>query len=450
MTAAQAEDEISRSTFSLLTREPFYAHVLAGMPREVSSQVQTAAVAWNGQQVKLLVNADYFVTRLTPNQRVAVLKHEVLHVAFRHLFRQADRDPEIDNLAADLVVNQLVAPWPLPKGAVLLQSFPDLRLEPDQTVEHYYAALITLYREMQKNGFQRGAGDGLESDGAGGEVGGGHGGRQAACARKGRDEKRGTGKAGRIAGLPEWARKTKAPISAVTIAQLLIGSLRGDHSLWGDGKDSLATGVARHAVGSLLIRARDRIPAHLWGTLSAAMQSALAAVMAEREPKVDWRRALRIFCAASGKTRIRHSLKRISKRYGTRPGMKIQRFQRLLIAVDTSGSISQPLLERFFVEIHGVWQAGATITVVECDAEVKRHYDYRGKAPQVVVGGGGTAFEPVFLWMAAGRPFDGCIYLTDSYGPNPTTRPQCRLLWAVPEGFTSRALPFGETLYLPG
>jgi predicted metal-dependent peptidase len=145
-------EEVSRAAFGLLLKEPFYAHVLAGMPREASGRTETAAVDWDGRQVRLIVNPDFFCGHLTAEERLAVLKHEVLHVVFHHLFRQGDRIPEIDNLAADLVVNQLVAPWPLPQGAVTLERFPDLALEPDQTVEYYYRRLLELSRETGQAG----------------------------------------------------------------------------------------------------------------------------------------------------------------------------------------------------------------------------------------------------------------------------------------------------------
>jgi len=86
---------------------------------------------------------------------------------------------------------------------------------------------------------------------------------------------------------------------------------------------------------------------------------------------------------------------------------------------------------------------------VECDAEVKRHYEYRGQPPTSVMGGGGTAFEPVFRWLHEGRRFDGCVYLTDGCGPAPATPPNCRLLWVMPGGTddaVSNRLPFGETI----
>ena len=51
-------------------------------------------------------------------------------------------------------------------------------------------------------------------------------------------------------------------------------------------------------------------------------------------------------------------MKRISKRYGTRPGIKIKRYQRLAVAVDTSGSIKENDFVIFFNEIHSMWKQG--------------------------------------------------------------------------------------------
>lgn len=414
-TVHETLEEVSRAAFGLLLKEPFYAHVLAGMPREASGRTDTAAVAWDGRQVRLIVNPDFFCGRLTAAERLAVLKHEVLHVVFHHLFRQRDRIPEIDNLAADLVVNQLVAPWPLPDGAVTLERFPDLALEPDQTVEYYYRRLLELVRETGQSGGH----------------GGGNAGENRAADAEGR------------------AGTTFAPQSARALGELLETGGRGDHGLWevDEGGQSLAAG--RYAAGNLVLRARERLPPHLWGTLPAALLTQLDLLLAERQPKMDWRRLIRIFCASSGRSRIRHTIKRTSKRYGTRPGIKIQRLQRLLVAVDTSGSIDQRMLEEFFAEIRGAWRAGAGVVVVECDAEVQRSYDYRGSPPLEIAGGGGTAFEPVFVWMRRQRPFDGVLYLTDGHGPPPESRPPCKLLWVVPEEGSSEPLPHGPTVRIP-
>ncbi len=427
------DDEISRATFDLLLKEPFFAHVLAGITRLVTEQIESVGLHWNGQQVVLRVNPEWFRKGLAATQRKVALKHEVLHIVFRHLFRPADRQADLYSIAADLVVNQLLAPLkPLP-GWPTLKMFPELKLKPDQPLDVYYAELAALLRQMLRAGF--GTEFGSEDEG------------EAAMAGKGR------------ASAADWAKATGKPQSAEALAALLADrDKRGDDAGWHDGKDGIGAAAGCYAVGSVLIRAKERMPPHQWGSLPAALLSELALVLAERQPKLDWKRMVRIFCASSGRTKIKNTVKRISKRYGTRPGVKIQRLQRLLVAVDTSGSIDQEMVESFFAEIHGAWRAGASVIVVECDAEVQRSYEYRGKPPTVVHGGGGTEFEPVFRWMRQQRSFDGCLYLTDGCGPAPETRPTCKLLWVVVVGEDNHKfhdavdatdLPFGPTVSLP-
>lgn len=129
----------------------------------------------------------------------------------------------------------------------------------------------------------------------------------------------------------------------------------------------------------------------------------------------------------------------------------MQRLQRLLVAIDTSGSIDQEMVDAFFTEIHAAWRTGANIHVVECDAEIQRDYPYVGCAPKEIAGGGGTDFEPVFHWMKDQRPFDGMLYLTDGFGQAPTTRPRCKLLWVITGEVGEEAetpLPFGQSIRL--
>jgi predicted metal-dependent peptidase len=427
------EDEIARAAFDLLLQEPFYAHVLAGMPRVITEEVRSLGLQWTGNQVVLRVNPTWFQNHLGAAQRKVALKHEVLHVVFRHLFRPGGRDPEIFSIAADLVVNQLLAPLkPLPDWPTLAM-FPELNLKPDQPVEAYYAALVLLLRKMREAGFRQEQENGGEAWVHGGT---GENSVEAPASRT------------------DWAQGTGMPRSAKSLAGLLKKSTkRGDDAGWHDGTDGLGSAAGRYAVGSIVIRASERTPPHQWGTFPAGLLSELGLILAEREPKLDWKRVVRIFCASSGSTRIRHTVKRVSKRYGTRPGIKVKRLQRLLVALDTSGSIDQNMLEAFFSEIHAAWKAGATVHVVECDADVQSDYRYVGKPPHEVSGGGGTKFEPVFRWMREQRPFDGCLYLTDGCGPPPSTRPPCRLLWVIAGnadiGDDENTLPFGSSISLP-
>lgn len=400
------DDQISRAAFDLLLKEPFYAHVLAGMPRAYSDRVESIGLEWNGQQALLVVNPSWFQSQLIPSQHAIAIKHEVLHVVFRHIFRPAAYDPVLFSIAADLVVNQLMAPWKPLAGWPVLKMFPELKLKPDQTVEYYYAALAGLFRKMQ-----------------------------------------GTEILGSDASECDSSAFKDMPMSAKALADLLEKrKKRGDDKGWHNGHDGLSAAAGRYSVGSLLIRARERMPPHQWGSLPALLLSELDLILSERQPQLDWKRVVRIFCASSGRTKIRHTIKRVSKRYGTRPGIKVQRLQRLLVAVDTSGSIDQDMVELFFTEIHAAWKAGASVHVVECDAEIQRDYPYAGKPPQQVAGGGGTEFEPVFQWMRDQRRFDGCLYLTDGCGPPPETPPLCKLIWVIAGSSDEENLPFGPVV----
>ena len=142
-------------------------------------------------------------------------------------------------------------------------------------------------------------------------------------------------------------------------------------------------------------------------------------------------------------------MKRISKRYGTRPGIKIKRFQKMAVAVDTSGSIPLKAYNLFFTEIYAIWKQGAEIEIIECDAAVNNTYQYRGKTPNQISGGGGTSFNPVFKYLKENRfeKYDGCIYLTDGYASEPTIKPPCKLFWVItPDGDLGKHLKYGKAV----
>lgn len=417
-----AEQELSRAIVTLLLKEPFFGHLLGGINRRIGSEVGTAAVALTPLGAELFINPEFFLKELKTAERVAVIKHEVLHLVFRHLYRPLVRNgrPDLFNIAADLVVNQHVAPWPLPASAITLATFPDLDLQPDQTLEHYYEQLETLQRQQQ------------------------------------------TG------------QNSHAPRSAQALDDLLQGQAgHSDHRFWaatgGFGfKDSagatdLAAGTPPPALSEALrqaletdgerqlLRARERTDMRQWGQLPADIRTQIEQVQARYRPMLDWRRALRLFAASGYRTRVVPTKRRMSKRFDQFPGLRIRRQQRIAVVVDTSGSIDERSLQLFFSEIHGIWKTGADLWIIECDAQVQHSYPYRGQTPTAVQGGGGTDFDPAFAWLRQPEHggFDACIYLTDGCGPTPTVRPPCPVMWVVLPGLTdTQGLP-GRVIFLP-
>ena len=145
---------------------------------------------------------------------------------------------------------------------------------------------------------------------------------------------------------------------------------------------------------------------------------------------INWRGMLRLFAGRAASTRLRNTIQRPSKRFGTVPGVKIRRRQRLMVALDTSGSIGQEDLEPFFNEIFQLWRSGAEVEIVECDTRISRRYAYRGATPDAVEGRGGTNFsEPIDLANLE-RP-DALIYFTDGFAEPPQIAPKVPTLWVI-------------------
>ena len=405
--AKSIEEELSRCVNQLLLKEPFYAHILGGTVRVISDEIDTAAVGIRNKLIVLLINEEFFLKSLTTtSSRVAVLKHETLHLVFRHLFREPKPDHRLMNIAADIVVNQYIGSWDLPEDAVTLKTFPDLRLESGQTLEYYYNRLADLLKNPAQD----------QKDGGGGK--GGKGGSE------GQSD------------------------SAGILSRLLGQSWHSDHSLWTKKNDPDA-GHLEHSLSGKLVEIAARTPSKSYGNLPAEILHQLDMARANLKPKVNWKRQIRQFAGTSGRSRVYHTMKRVSKRFGTRPGIRILRYRKLAVVVDTSGSISEEVLNMFFSEINHIHKNGADVVIIECDAAVQQVLPYRRNRKFNVKGGGGTNYDPAFQYLRDNRnkQFDGCIYLTDGYAPEPKVKPPCRLLYVItPDGNIGDHLAWGRTI----
>lgn len=406
----------------MLFKEPFFNHFLSSIVRVITDEIPTMAVAFSGNQVQLLVNEDFFLKGLrSESNRVAVVKHETLHLLFKHLFRKdLDKyDPEIFNIAADIVVNQFIGSWKLPESAVTLSSFPDMGLREGQTVEWYYKRLTELRKEMSRQSIENSE-QTEDQSGTGSDQGTSDG--------------------------------SSSPASADALEKILEQSSHSDHSKWGaEGSVEQANmATAETELERLVIQARERTPVKMWGTIPSTINNLINAFIEKRKPQIDWRRALRIFANSSRRTYVFSTINRISKRYGSRPGIKVKRYQKLAVAIDTSGSVSDKDISKFFAEINSMYRQGAEIIVIECDAAVQRTYRYNGTLPDRISGRGGTVFDPVFEHLRKNRlvRYDGCIYLTDGYANKPVISPPCPLLWVITSDGTTGNAKYGRAVKL--
>lgn len=379
-------DEVTRTSIALLLQEPFYAHFFSSLNKEVvapdSKRVPTMAVGLREKTVRLFINPTFWDTQLTnPQHRYGVVKHEVLHLLFKHLtIRDAGLDRRLLNIAADLVVNQYIARTQLPEESLFLETFSELNLLPDQTWRYYYDQLVDLRKNCTGNDRYAGS-------------------RAAANLAQIENTSHGLDRHG------PW-QETVRDLSDLE-CQVIEAQLEG------------------------LVRiGRDRTPLKAYTLLPAGLRLHLDALLLKPKALVDWRRVLRLFAESSDRTVVRATLKRPSRRFGTVPGHKVKPRQRLLLVLDTSGSIGADEYGDFFTEIHHLWRRGADLEIMECDAAIQRTYAYTGRQPTQALGGGGTDFNEPLAYANLHRP-DGLIYFTDGHAERPRVRPRYPVLWVI-------------------
>lgn len=376
-------EEVTRTSIELLMREPFYSHFFSALNKEVvppDSGFQTMAVGLRERSHTLFINPQFWDQSLTDKaHRYGVIKHEVLHIVFKHtLERTGNHDRHLMNIAMDLVVNQYIDPTQLPTNCIFLEHFPELNLLKDQAWRYYYDRLMDLAHNLE----------GIYKDSA-------------------------------------------AAHSFMSIERSSHGL---DRHVWWEQffkLDNVERSLLDAHIEHLVHIAHAKTPLKSYGTLPAGLRVYIEGVLFKSKPLVDWRRVVKLFSESSSNTRVHNTLKRPSKRYGTVPGIKIKKLRKLLVAIDTSGSISKEELSSFFNEIYHIWRQGAEIEVVECDARVQRAYPFSGKVPEFIFGRGGTDFNPPIEYGNTRFYPDGLIYFTDGVAPPPTVHPRFPLLWVI-------------------
>src|SRR5262245_6851359 len=114
----ECEDKITKAKTALIIKHVFFAIIacklivrnatLAGLGREIPTMAVDGKHLWWNEE---------FVSKLTKEELMGVIAHEVMHVVLLHINRLLGRDPFMWNVAGDYVINLIVlgAGMQLPK-----------------------------------------------------------------------------------------------------------------------------------------------------------------------------------------------------------------------------------------------------------------------------------------------------------------------------------------------
>jgi predicted metal-dependent peptidase len=420
-TESSLERKLTRARTQLLLNQPFFGSLCLRL------KLTPGAVPTMATDGRRIVYDSNFVNSLKPAELEAVLAHEVLHCALGHHCRRGQRDPGLWNRAADLAINPILIGngFTLPSGALVDPAFHNL------SAEEIYARISqesntdsnSLPMQPQSPGSHSAAGSGqqqTESTSSAaqndsppqsvGEPEDGHGG--TASARPG--------------GFGEVLDATDEQGNSISQAE----KSRQQHE-WSIAADQ--------AIRSAKACGHD--PAEVDRPLTESRQS-----------RQDWRAILRDFVAARTPSDYRWSPP--NRRY-LAAGLYLPSVERtglgpIVIAVDTSGSISPKELAQFAGEISAISEEAKpeTIHVVYCDAVVQSSQEFREAEPVCLEpkGGGGTDFRPVFTWIEENQIAPVClIYVTDLCCDSYPEPPDYPVLWVTNSRTTAA---FGETVQI--
>lgn len=120
----------------------------------------------------------------------------------------------------------------------------------------------------------------------------------------------------------------------------------------------------------------------------------------------------------------------------------------IAIAIDSSGSVDEELLNRFVAEVESVMESFGSygIELIVCDERIRSRMRFENGDEIVyhLKGGGGTDFRPVFDEIATWPTLPATLlYFTDLDGTFPTFEPPYDVVWVTPE---SRDVPFGRMI----
>ena len=388
-------EKLTKARVSLLIRHPFFGNMATRLTLdEAADWCDTAAT--DGRH--FYYNPS-FIDSLTVKETEFLFAHEVLHNAFEHMLRKHNRDHKLFNIAADFAVNQILVDERI--GKQIKNTLLDAKYRGKSAEEIY----DDLYENAPKINMEDLLDQLLDEHLDGKDDGDGDG-------EGGKDGKNGKKR-------PKLSESERKKIRD-ELKESLIASAQC--------AGSVPAGVAR------------------------LVESFTA-------PKMNWRDILRQQIQSSIKSDYTFMMPS-KKSFGTPfrlPSLKRDETIDICVAIDTSGSINEKMLNEMLSEVAGIMQQydDYCVRIWSFDTkvyneEVFRSDEGRSIAEYKAAGGGGTDYDCNFEHMKDNdivpKTF---IMLTDGYPYNSWgDAAYCPTIFAITKGGEKIVAPYGTTIHL--
>jgi len=420
------EDKIKRCKVRLYKRSPFFSYILLymGMKKD-NENIPSMGVDYKGN---LYYNEEW-VSKRTEDELMSVLIHEASHIALMHLTRLKGRNTYWFNVANDMVVNNMLVKdgYTLP-GDGIVPSNNEFTIDVPQlgykkTIKDIdKKSSEEIYDEMNAPVIE------IEIEGGFPKPDGDQNGKGSGPVKV----------------------KVKNPPPGVDKKKLEeeLQKLMNDHHGYGSEKDKHKNEKKwKERVSEAAAHAKQR------GQLPAGMERLIDNIL---ESKIDWLTELYKYLIQSVVTD--YTWNRPSRRssvIGTYMPKTVREGMKVVVTIDTSGSMDRQDLERGISETLAVAETfgSVDIEVIIIDAEVHETYSLtkenaRDLVGMAMSGGGGTDHVPAFDYIE--ENINDCkvmINFTDGYTRFPDNAPGYDVLWVLGKNSTSPDnVPFGKVI----
>ena len=385
-------DSLARASKELMLKEPFYGLLLLSLNKQWDKRVPTAGVSKNGVNFQLTINEDFW-NSLSDNHKRGLLKHELLHIGFFHIQCQDEfQNKKVANIAMDIEINQYIDAEDLPEGGCTLESFAEYNLPPKAGCREYYKLLMQAKEQEEQSG-------------SGGKI-------------------------SDMAGMDDGEQHSS-------------GTNVPDHGTWKDFEDlsEAEKKLLESQTAHILKEIADSVEKSR-GTIPGEFKGILERLRHVEPPKFDWRSYVRRFAGGAKEVFTKKLRRKDNKRFEENPGLKIKNKRHLLVAIDTSGSVSDKEVKEFLNEIHHIHKTGSEVTILQCDTVIRSIEKYKPNEDITLHGRGGTDFDPVLEYYNENQRKYTCLfYLTDGECST-DVKPKGKMLWVIStRGEINKGLP---------
>jgi predicted metal-dependent peptidase len=397
---------------------PFHASFISRWKIYPSNLVETVGITLRGANILFLFNPQ-FIVNCSLAEIMGLLHHEVNHLLFEHLLIDPEKfeNKEALIIAEEVTVNEWIKE-PLPGNPLLLANFPQLAENEDT---------FTRYKRLSS-------------------------GKKIKQSKLQKEQKVKKDVLNLGIFVPNFKPSVQnlpqnVPNSGKNALNFKPIKPLDDHNIWQEVRDAGLLGAmaikvtVKETVENLSSQQIAKVPYKTREAITAMCGKGTDCLFEEissennNNGQINWQELLHKYVREAVETypSFTKAPRRFPELLGIVPSWQYRPSKAVVMAViDTSGSISSEVLDLIAKEIE-IMSHYYQVTIVECDCQIQRIYQFAGSI-KGVIGRGGTDLRPPFApsIISTIRPHVIC-YFTDGYGQTPEFSPSLPVVWCITE-----------------